>query len=149
LTRRKIPNALSLAVLVIGAIKWLALWQLGWHLEAMFWAAVIAFIVFLLTAFLFWRGWMGGGDVKLLTATSFLVGANDTYPFLLLTSLIGGIVSLIVLALSLFSRYSKPQRVEVGEVMGGEAAAVQTRMSVPYGVAISIAALWILFRQSQ
>ncbi len=145
LARRKIPNPLPLAILGIGLLKWIILWQF----EAMLWAALASFIVFIVTAFMFWRGWMGGGDVKLLTASSFLLGAQDTYSFLMMTTLIGGLVSIIVLAVWVSTRYSKSRRVGVGDVAGGDGAAVNARMTVPYGVAISLAALWILFRQTQ
>ncbi|HLY54160.1 MAG TPA: prepilin peptidase [Stellaceae bacterium] len=138
LARRRIPNALPAALLVIGAIKWLLIGRLadvGWALAA-------AGIVLGITAFMFWRGWMGGGDVKLLTASSFMLGSQDTPPFIVLTSFIGGVVAIVVLIHSLLVRRAVPDK-------GGadENVAPAAKATVPYGVAISLAAVWFLFKQ--
>jgi len=143
LTRRRIPNSLSLGILALAAVKWIAVGRV----EPVLWAALAGIIVFVVTAFFFWRGWMGGGDVKLLSTTSFLVGGGDTYGFLFMTALVGGVVSIVVLAIRLFSWYRERQGPRVGNDVGAKVATAAVQMSVPYGVAISIAALWVLFCQ--
>ena len=138
LTRRRIPNALPAALLAIGAIKWLLV---GRPMDVL-WALGAAGIVFVITVFMFWRGWMGGGDVKLLTASSFLLGSQDTPSFIVLTSFIGGIVAIVVLIHSLVSR-----RFALNKGGSDGNAVPAAKATVPYGVAISLAAVWFLFKQ--
>lgn len=144
LAHRRIPNVISLALLVLGFVKWGFLWQL----DSFLWAIFAASVMFAVTAFMNWRKWLGGGDVKLLSASSFLIGSHDTYPFVMWTALIGGLVSIIVLAVSLVFRYVIKTKAEVGDVAGGDGAAERAHITVPYGVAISLAAIWILFCQT-
>src|SRR6185312_11232919 len=99
-TRRRIPNSLPLAIVAIAVLRWTLL---GQAMPAL-WAAMGAGIVLVAAALVFWRGWIGGGDVKLMAAASFLLGGDNTLPFLLYMALIGGAVSLVVLAKSLILR---------------------------------------------
>jgi prepilin peptidase CpaA len=138
LTRRKIPNALPVAVLALGAVKWAAVGRWG-ELGG---ACLASGIVFLATCFLFWRGWMGGGDVKLLTAASFMFGSADTLPFVFATSLVGGVLAIGVLV------HDRIIRRPAGNPAGAEGSeAPPAQPTVPYGVAIAVAAVWILFKQ--
>jgi prepilin peptidase CpaA len=135
---RRIPNVLPIVVVGLGSVKWavvLKLSEFGWALLAG--AVVLTF-----TGLLFWRGWMGGGDVKLLTSTSFLLGGPDTPGFIFATSLFGGVVALIVFVYSLVG--NRGERTVAG---GGAATVGAAKTSVPYGTAIALAALWILFKQ--
>ena len=50
---------------------------------------------FVVGAILFSRGWLGGGDVKLLTAATLWVGPAGTPTLLLLTSVLGGGLALL------------------------------------------------------
>src|SRR5277367_607341 len=87
---RRIPNPLPLLVLIIAVARWLINGQLH---EAVL-ALVVAVMVLTVSTLLFARGWLGGGDVKLLSATCLLVGALGTVPLLLDMALIGGVISL-------------------------------------------------------
>lgn len=51
-------------------------------------------IVFAIGLFLFARGLVGGGDVKLLTAVSFWAGTELILPMILIVTLAGGVLSL-------------------------------------------------------
>ncbi len=141
LTRRKIPNALPLAIIVIAALKWIGVGQVSTAL----WALLAAVVVFVVTLLVFWRGWMGGGDVKLLTATSLLMGADDTYPFLLYTALMGGVVAVVIF---IRTRLARRAVVETASVPPDSPASAATMAGVPYGVAIAVGALLVLFQQS-
>jgi prepilin peptidase CpaA len=93
-----------------------------------------ALLVFTCGALLFSRGWIGGGDVKLLTAAALWAGIARLSTLLLLTGLLGG-------ALALFCLTPVGARVGTRTVEappGGISAG--TRL-VPYGAAIAGAAL--------
>ena len=59
-------------------------------------AAAVA--VFALGALLFHRRWLGGGDVKLLAAGTFFLGAGALAPFLVATALSGGALATVFVA---------------------------------------------------
>jgi prepilin peptidase CpaA len=135
---RRIPNAVSAAVAGLGLMR-LALAGDG---EAMVFAFAAAALVFLGALILFWRGWLGGGDAKLLGAVPLLIGAHDVPVFLVLTSLLGGVLALAVLA---GARLGGPF---FYLLPAGAAAEPAGRPSVPYGVAIALAAGTVLVLQT-
>jgi len=123
LRARVIDNWLTFGIAALAPLFWwasgLALWpgvalQLG-----------LALAVFVLLAGLFAIGQMGGGDVKLLTALALWL------PWLLFVRLLIA-MSLIGLALTLVFAAAHYARRKPGKPM------------TPYGVAISLAGLWVL-----
>lgn len=92
LKERRIPNDLIVIGLALG-FSLSALLPGGSLLESVF-GAFVGFLVYL-PFFLF--GWMGAGDVKLLS----VVGAHTGWPYVLsvvpLIALIGGLVALAVI----------------------------------------------------
>ncbi len=130
-----IPNAYSLAILLCFVPAWIAmpsvfapLWQ---HVAAFF-------IVFIVTYAMFYKGMMGGGDVKLATALSLWIGLRGMIPFIFSMSIVGGVLGVLTLII----RKKKPFRHPrpggwIGEVQAG-------RDAIPYGVAISFGA-WVVF----
>jgi prepilin peptidase CpaA len=98
-------------------------------------AAVIVF-----GAVLFSRGWIGGGDVKLLAAAALWAGAGAFPPLLLLTGLLGGLLALFFLT-PLGARITAAR-----DARSVRASARNPRMRgtpVPYGVAIAAAGLLV------
>lgn len=97
---------------------------------------ILCFAVTFAVGFLFFiRGWMGGGDVKIITVISLWYGAHDFIDFILYMAIWGGILTLLFLILRqyIFPNYlmqtkwfSKLHRADSG---------------IPYGVAIALAAL--------
>ena len=77
-------------------------------------AVGVALAVFLAGAVLFARGWLGGGDAKLLSAATLWAGASQTLGLLLVTGVLGGVLALIVwspfgkFALSARSLFGRP-----------------------------------------
>ena len=100
-----------------------------------------ALAVFIVGAALFARGFLGGGDVKLLTAATLWCGANGTPSLLVLTGILGGVLTLFLLL------PFGAQLAAAGRALLGPAAIVaehDTAKSVPYGVAIAGAALIVV-----
>ena len=92
LAARRIPNWLTLA---------LALFALAFHATGGWSSFVVSLAIMSavtgLGLFAFTRGWLGGGDVKLLAAGAAAFGWPDCVDFLIYTSLAGGLISLAVL----------------------------------------------------
>jgi prepilin peptidase CpaA len=94
LGRLEIPDSLSILVLLLAAVRWLVAPErdFWWGLAAVGFMLAIGLL-------LFSRGWMGGGDVKLLVATAGLVGLKQLPALLLGVALAGGLLALLLLAL--------------------------------------------------
>ena len=131
---RRIPNMISVALVVLFAVAAGVAWdQVDW------WSHIgFGLGMFLLGAILFYIGWFGGGDVKLLGALSLWMGLPLAAEYLMLVGLAGGIAALVILVLR---RVIKPfvaawekRGLRVPEILspGG---------SLPYGVVLGIAAL--------
>ncbi|HEV2097321.1 MAG TPA: prepilin peptidase [Stellaceae bacterium] len=140
---RRIANELSIAIAGLGLAR-IALageWSAAAHTLA---AAAVVFAVALA---MFWRGWLGGGDAKLLPAAALLVGYHDLLGFLVVMSLCCGVIALAVLTAS---KLGGPRRHLSPSAVTAAAAppAPPARPSVPYGVAIALAGVLILVLQS-
>lgn len=101
-------------------------------------AAGCALAVFVAGALLFSRGYVGGGDVKLLSVAALWAGLPATPALLAITGLLGGLLSLLLLTpfglqIAAMGRAALDPR--------GEAAIPFAANSVPYGMAIAGAAL--------
>jgi len=114
----RIPNALVAAVAVLGVVRLIMIGDLSTALYTACASVVVLVLVFLL----FWRGLVGGGDAKLITAATLLVGYHDLFHFLVLMSICGVLVTLAVLVTHRSSA-KQPQP--------------KARLAVPYGVAIA------------
>ena len=90
---------------------------------------------------LFARGWLGGGDVKLLAAATLWVGPAGTPSLLLLTSVLGGALALFLL-LPLGGQIAVAARGMLGQPP--ISAERGLAMPIPYGVAIAGAALIVI-----
>ena len=88
---RTVPNPLPVALLVCGLALRAFAGDLGW-------GVVAGLVVFILTAFSWRLGWMGGGDVKLLTACAVFVPPLLVPTLVLVTSISGGLLALVYLA---------------------------------------------------
>lgn len=88
----EIPDEISIALVVMAAAYGLMTPGFGWLSHA---AAPV--IVFGVGLFIFSRGWMGGGDIKLLTALSAWTGLAGLPLLLVGTALAGGVLSLTLL----------------------------------------------------
>ncbi len=89
---RRIPNVLVLAGLVTGIA--LALLERGLHGVGFAIAGVV--LGFVLLAPLFALGWLGAGDVKLLSATGAYAGASGVAMVAGLSAMAGGVLGAIM-----------------------------------------------------
>jgi len=118
-----ISNRLNLTVALLAPVYWASVALSPWPGIAVQLAA--AALVFVLMAGAFYAGMMGGGDVKLAAAVALWLSPLATLHFLVLTSLAGGVLTLVVLA-------------------AHRARKREGRPEIPYGVAIAIGGLAIL-----
>ncbi len=144
---RHIPNELALAITTLGLLRLIVAHQLVIAILTV--AAAAA--VFAPAFFLFWRGVLGGGDVKLVTATALLVGCHDLFRFLILMSLCGAALALLTYARGKsglrLRRISRCLTLPT-EPAGEQHEALSGQSSVPYGAAISVAGAIVLTLQT-
>ena len=120
----RIPNLLVAAVVLLAVARLIVV---GDPSAAVY--TVGASVIVLAIGFvLFWRGFVGGGDAKLLTASALLIGYHDLYSFLVFMSICGALIALAAFA----TQRQKPS----------------TKLYIPYGVAIATAGSVTLFFQS-
>jgi prepilin peptidase CpaA len=132
--RLVIPNVLPIILCALWPLYFAAAPSLYGALAAIGCAAA----VFLVGAILFARGYIGGGDVKLLSAATLWAGPAGTPALLMLTAVLGG-----ALALFLLMPFGMQIAVAARGMLGQPSVATERRlaMPVPYGVAIAGAAL--------
>jgi prepilin peptidase CpaA len=95
-------------------------------------------IVLAIGVFVFARGWMGGGDVKLFAAASLWAGIDNFATFAVATSLAAGALALVVLS-------------PIGRMMPLHPAAMTLgrrpahRQPMPFGVAVAAGGVYLIF----
>jgi len=87
-----IPNR---TVAIVGAAFVLFACSMPWSFAIG--GAVAGLIVFSVAVTFFARGWMGGGDAKLMTAVALWAGSSYLSTFALVTSLAGAALGLVML----------------------------------------------------
>jgi prepilin peptidase CpaA len=91
LIARSIPNAIPAAVTLLGVATRL----LNGEVVG---AVVAGFLVFVSAVFCWRRGWLGGGDVKLLAAAALALPPVSVLPFIAAVAIAGGVLALMYLA---------------------------------------------------
>jgi prepilin peptidase CpaA len=86
----------------------------------------VALVTFAILAVLFAIRAMGGGDVKLLTALALWIEPSLFLTLILTMALLGGVLTVVFGAWHVMRRR-------------------HDKLAIPYGVAISLAALWTLY----
>ncbi|MDP2780660.1 prepilin peptidase [Devosia sp.] len=130
----KISNKLVLLIVaaffMVALAVQLPLDVLGMHVLC---AALVLAVGFAFFAF----GWIGGGDAKLAAATALWLGFDQAVPFLVYSTLLGGVLTLAILGLRnlplmpVLARYGWLERLH------------DRKSGVPYGIALAIAGLLI------
>ena len=125
IARFEIPDSLSIAIIALFVpYALLSAGPIGWldHLGGVA-------LIFAIGLLLFWRGWMGGGDVKLLTAIALWTGLSGLPGLLIGTTLAGGVLAALLLALRALPIASGSP--------GRRPHVLQAGAPLPYGVAIA------------
>jgi prepilin peptidase CpaA len=138
LRRLVIPNALTLSLCVL----WPLYIQGTPTLFAVLGSLGCAALVFLIGALLFSRGYIGGGDVKLLAVAVLWAGPGRVTPLLLLTGVLGGMIALFLL-IPPCAHLASLARAKLGP--GDAAIKSDLATPVPYGIAIAAAAMIVIF----
>lgn len=129
-----IPNRVSIVLVaafaVAAAMLGIGWWALASHVGA-------GLLMLALGIGMFALGWLGGGDAKLLAATALWLGFDHLLPYLLMTAMAGGALSLAILT---YRRFLPPvwlarQRWAM-DLHGAKAG-------IPYGIALAAAGLHI------
>ena len=123
LKKREIPHTVVIAIALLAPLFW---WSTGlslWPDAAL--QIGIALVVFALFAAAFAFGWMGGGDVKLLSALVLWLPAGAVLTLLVIMSVFGGALTAATMI------HHRVRRAEGAP-------------EIPYGVAIAFAGLWLI-----
>jgi prepilin peptidase CpaA len=139
---RTIPNAIPIAVAVIGLV---AAATAGWR---GFGSAIGAgSLVLLIGTIPFGLGLIGGGDVKLLAACACVFGLGSVLPLVIYTALLGGVFAVCVAAATgelraILSRTGR--RLAPALSQGAAAPAPPSPTRLPYAVAIAGGVIWVI-----
>jgi prepilin peptidase CpaA len=140
---RRIPNSFVLATLIAGLILNLAIGGVSGGISSIG-GCVFAFILmFMLHVF----GAMGAGDVKLLAAIGAVIGAQLVLQTFVVVVLTGGVLALFnILRTGIFrTTMIRVLQIFVGMLPGWQmpkfSVPADRRLTVPYGVAITIGAI--------
>jgi prepilin peptidase CpaA len=129
-----IPNRISLflvgSFLVVAPLTGMSMADFGAHIGT-------GLAVLAISIVMFGFGLFGGGDAKLLAAAALWIGYEALLPYVVLVTVLGGLLALVILAYrgavppAWAARYHWAMRLY--DKKGG----------IPYGIALSGAALWV------
>ena len=124
----EIPDSLTIILLVTAVGYGLLTPGFGWvsHIAA-------PALFFALGLFVFARGWMGGGDIKLMTGIAAWTGLGHLLPVLLGTAIAGGLVTLLLLL---------ARKAAAGREAAGVPRLFHADAPIPYAVAIALGTAW-------
>lgn len=137
---RLIPNSIPLALAALGL--GLRLIDGSWP-----WALLAGGIVFAIALVCWLRGWMGGGDVKLLGACALLVPPLAVFPMITTIGIAGGVLAFIYLVARRVVPRPAPlpatlrPRGFLGRALRAERWRLSRGAALPYAVAIAIGSL--------
>jgi len=139
---RTIPDAVGLLLLAIGGLS-----RMFEGPSALASSMVAAMLLFALLMVAYSRGFIGGGDVKLMTAFAIGLSPLNSYHFVVATALAGGLLGIAYLVLSRSTRlpHQASDRSLLRRVMAVEFWRARRRGSLPYGVAIAAGGTFVLF----
>jgi prepilin peptidase CpaA len=123
---RLILNAVTAPIALAAPIYWYAVGHFHWAAIGLH--LLIALMVFAFFAIAFRFGAMGGGDVKLFSALALWFDWISTMNLLLIASVLGAAVTIVFWGIHKARRQSGQPK-------------------IPYGVAISLAGLWVVGEQ--
>ena len=138
---RTIPNRIPICLAVIGLVL------RGLHGEAIAGLGIAALLLAVL-GLLWLRGFIGGGDAKLISAAALLVPPSGVAALLLSIAIAGGGLALVYLALPYVVRrpLPGPRHGLFARALKAEAWRLRRRGPLPYAVAIAGGAVPMLIK---
>jgi prepilin peptidase CpaA len=137
ISRYRIPNALVLALLAFYPFAvWVAPVRPDWGGACLVALGTFIFSIFLLARF------MGGGDLKLLSATALYAGKSGMMDFVVYIAILGGLGTLFLLGLRALAPYVF---MKMGKTGADIPRVLTDKEPAPYGVAIAAAFLLMLW----
>ena len=138
---RLIRNEICLALALLGIARQFASQM---HVTE---SMVAATILLLLLILIYERGWIGGGDVKLLVALAIGLPLMGVIQLLTVTAMAGGVLALVHLMMRLLPY---PKLAPAGSSLARRVYAVERwrnlrHAPLPYGVAIACGGIWTVF----
>jgi prepilin peptidase CpaA len=135
---RLIPNEVCLALALLGIVGQLP------DLTQIVYSLIVAAILLSLLLVIYARGWMGGGDVKLLPALAIGLPLTGVAQLLTMTALVGGVLALLHLVMR---QLPYPKLAPAGSSPLRRVYAVERwrhlrHAPLPYGVAIAGGGIW-------
>jgi prepilin peptidase CpaA len=138
---RLIRNEICLALAILG---------IAGHLTSPMHVAeslIAATILFLVLFVIYQRGWIGGGDVKLLVALAIGLPLLGVIQLLTITAFAGGVLALVHLMMRLLP---SPRLAPAGSSFVRRVYAIERwrhlrHAPLPYGVAIACGGIWTIF----
>jgi prepilin peptidase CpaA len=129
-----ISNRVSLALIAgffaLALATGMNISVVGWHVGA-------CVLVLCFSFFFFARGWIGGGDAKLAAATALWLGFDQLLSYLLVASILGGLLTFAILKFRLSPLPNALARqdwvLRLHRLDGG----------IPYGIALAAGALLV------
>jgi prepilin peptidase CpaA len=139
---RTIPHRIALVLVAIGAIARIV----DGGPSALALSAGTALLLFVLLLVAYSRGFLGGGDVKIMTALAVGLSPLDCYRFVIATAIAGGFLGTGYLLLSRRSagRCERRRTSVLTRVVAAELWRIRRRWSLPYGVAIATGGAFVL-----
>jgi prepilin peptidase CpaA len=123
-------GVLIVGFFVVAVAVGLPLDQIGIHVLVGIGVLAVGFTFF---AF----GWIGGGDAKLAAATTMWVGLSTMLPYLIYAALLGGALTLLLLAVRRWPLPSALARVPWIDRLH------DAKTGVPYGIALAVAGILV------
>jgi prepilin peptidase CpaA len=110
---------------------------------------IAATILFLLLIVIYQRGWMGGGDVKLLVALAMGLPLMGVIQLLTITALAGGVLAVVHLTMRLlpYPRLAPAGSSFVRRVYAIERWRHLRHAPLAYGVAIACGGIWTILQR--
>ena len=137
---RLIRNEICLALALFGIAGQVA------NPPQMAQSVIVAAILLLLLLVVYTRGWMGGGDVKLLVALAIGLPLAGVIQLLAVTALAGGVLAVLHMVMRLLP---SPRLAPAGASLVRRVYAVERwrhlrHAGLPYGVAIAFGGIWTI-----
>ena len=134
--RLVIPNRYCMSIAILyPAYVLTAPESLEWWI-----AVLVAGGLFVAGFLVYLRGWVGGGDAKLISSIALWAGGDLILEFLILTGIAGG-----AMAITLWLRHRLQRAPSLGMIPFTESAPDFRKRPMPYGLAIGAGGLYVAF----